>query len=325
MSDILIPDTEELTVIDDSRSPDSQAKPSNPKGFMLTVVQGSNLDFGKIFNFSCENIRIGRDRDNTIQLDDRKVSKQHCEIKSILTDEIEQFFIKDLDSTNGTYVNGEFVRQRMLATGDKILIGETVLRFNYNDEIEEEYHARLFSYAAIDSLTGLYNRRYILNELENQYKIARRNKRIFSIVLIDIDDFKQINDTYGHPAGDEYLKHIAFNINHTLREQDICGRLGGEEFMVILPETDIEGAFQLGNRIRIRIENNQLDLQGNKLKATVSAGVSQYEIEDSRCTEFKETEITPGHEQMLKRADVALYDAKRTGKNKVIKSPLRCI
>jgi two-component system, cell cycle response regulator len=308
MSEIKLPDTEELTVVDKAKVFFGKKDQKNPLNFMLTVVQGSDIDFGKIYSFDSETTRIGRHRNNSIQVDDRKVSKQHCEISVIKTNDIEQFIIKDLDSTNGTYVNGDLVRQRILATSDKIAIGETIFRFNCNDEIEEEYHSKLFSFAATDSLTGLYNRRYILNELDNQFKIAKRNERSFSIVIIDIDDFKQINDTYGHTAGDEFLKHTSFCINHTLREQDICGRVGGEEFLVILPETDVDGAFQLANRIRLRIQNSEIVYQDIRIKATVSAGVSQYEANIDNA------------QVLFEIADIALYKAKGLGKNNVFKA-----
>ena len=315
------PDTEEMTVVDKTKAALHRRK-NKPKlnviNIMLTVVQGSEMDFGKTYNFSQHFIRIGRDKKNTIQLDDLKVSKQHCEISVIKTDDLEQIVIKDLGSTNGTYVNNELIRQRILSSGDKITIGETVFRFNYNDEIEEEYHSKLFNFAAFDALTGVYNRRYILNELEKQRKIAKRNDRVFSIVVIDIDDFKHVNDTFGHHAGDEYLKQVAFIIRHSLREQDISGRLGGEEFLILLPETNLDGAFHLANRIRKRIEETELIYQNNTINATISAGVSQYKLgtTDAVASTISSTD------QLFQQADEALYRAKNSGKNKVVKAEI---
>ena len=93
---------------------------------------------------------------------------------------------------------------------------------------------------------------------------------MFSVVVIDIDDFKQVNDAYGHPAGDAYLKKFSLVINHSLREQDIPGRVGGEEFLIILPETDIKGAVRLANRIREKIQKTQLIYEGNTIKTTIT-------------------------------------------------------
>ncbi len=317
-------DTEEMTLVDRTKAPLNRKRTKTALNIMLTVVQGSEMDFGKTYHFSQHAIRIGRDKRNTIQLDDLKVSKHHCEISTIKTAGMEQIVVKDLGSTNGTYVNNELTRQRILSSGDKITVGETIFRFNYNDEVEEEYHSKLFNFAAVDALTGLYNRRYIRNELEKQRKIARRNGRVFSIVVIDIDDFKRINDTFGHHAGDEYLKQVAFIIGHSLREQDISGRLGGEEFLIILPETNLEGAFHLANRIRKRIEETELIYQNNTINATISAGISQYKP--------GVTEAAPGTagavssagstDQLFKLADEALYRAKNSGKNTVVKAKI---
>ncbi|MGD2092764.1 MAG: GGDEF domain-containing protein [Candidatus Aminicenantes bacterium] len=305
-------DTDEMTVIDRRKAALAKKKQKTKLNIMLTVIQGNETDFGKTYSLTQDCIRIGRDqkKENSevnIALNDLKISKVHCEISAIKTDDLEQIVIKDMGSTNGTYVNGEMIRQRILTSGDKITIGETILRFSYNDEIEEEYHSRLFTFAATDALTGLYNRRYILNELENQHKIAKRNERIFSLVIFDIDDFKRVNDTFGHPAGDAFLKKFALVINHSLREQDIPGRVGGEEFLIILPETAIEGAFHLANRIRERIQNTKLIYDGNAIKTTISAGVSQYELDIDSQTLFR-------------LADHALYKAKQSGKNLVVKA-----
>jgi diguanylate cyclase (GGDEF)-like protein len=224
---------------------------------------------------------------------------------------LEPVIIRDLTSTNGTYVNGILISQNILKTGDKIEVGETVLRFSYNDEIEEQYHAKLFTFASTDSLTGMYNKRYILNEMENQIKIVRRNQRLFSIVMLDIDDFKNINDSHGHLAGDDYLKKVAQTIVDSLREQDTASRFGGEEFLILLPETTLEGAQKLAERIRQKIENMELDFQGNIIRSTISAGVSQFSLEFSDAENF------------IRSADIALYRSKSEGKNRVTIAEIR--
>lgn len=305
----IIKDTEEMTIMDPGKRrrgkiPAVDGEPGFSTGF--TVIHGSEVDFGKHFNFSQSPIYIGRDKTNSICLEDEKVSKVHCEVSFIQNRDLEQVIIKDLDSTNGTYVNGELIKQAVLKSGDKIDIGDTVLRFNYNDDLEEQYHSKLFTFAATDALTGLYNRRYTINELDNQTKIARRNNRIFSLIIIDIDDFKQINDAHGHLAGDDYLKKFAFVLNRALREQDTCGRIGGEEFLVILPETTLEGAINLASRIREQIEKTELIMQGRVIKTTISAGISQF---DRHAFEGRE---------ILKMADMALQKAKRSGKNAIV-------
>jgi len=297
----------EKTVVDikDSRTSKNSFK-SGPT-LVLTVIQGKEMDFGKSFNFSKSNILIGRNKNNDIGIDDVKISKIHCEIRVIKNTNIEQILIRDLNSTNGTYVNGERIDQRPVISGDKIGVGDTVLRLGYNDDIEKEYHTKLFEFAAKDSLTGLYNKRYIVNELENHSRIAKRNNRVFSLAIFDIDNFKEINDTHGHLAGDEYLKAIALIFNKVLRGQDIAGRIGGEEFLIILPETNLDGAFKLANRLRKKVEELKIDFHGDQISTTISGGVSQFEEKISNA------------ELLLKVADKALYEVKKSGKNKIIR------
>jgi two-component system, cell cycle response regulator len=276
---------------------------------ILTIIGGNEIDFGKHFLLEKNKILLGRDEGNDIAINDEKVSKVHCEITVIKSSQgLEQILVKDLDSTNSTFVNNELIDQITLHAGDKIQIGDTVLRLSYNDELEKEYHAKLFNYAVRDTFTGLYNKRFIINELENISRIARRSNRVFSIIMIDIDDFKQINDLYGHISGDEYLKSIAELFTQSLREQDIAGRIGGEEFLIILPETSIDGAFQLAVRIRKNVKDYVLNYLNYKIRTTISAGVCQYEntIKDVN--------------ELLDIADQALYEAKRSGKNNVMQA-----
>jgi diguanylate cyclase (GGDEF)-like protein len=274
---------------------------------VLTVMVGKESDFGKNLISPKEKITIGRDKKCDFVLTDERVSKVHCELNLMVTDEFEQIILKDLDSTNGTYVNGASIKQKILMPGDKIELGETVLRFNYHDEIEEKYHSKLFNFASKDSLTGMYNKRYVMNELQKHINMAKRNNRIFSLVMIDIDNFKKINDTYGHVTGDEFLKKVAFTIDLNLRQQDVSGRFGGEEFLIILPETTIEGAFNLAKRIRKKIADTEILHKGKTIKGTISIGVSQFDIK------------SPDLKTLLKSADNALYMAKQAGKNKVVK------
>lgn len=277
---------------------------------ILTIIDGSEIDFGKHFLLEKAKTSIGREPKNEIALSDEKISKVHCEISVSKNDQgNEIFFIRDLDSTNGTYVNGEWAAQASLNAGDKIQIGDTVLRLSYNDEVEKEYHSKIFNFAVRDMATGLYNKRYIINELENYMRIARRSGRAFSIILIDIDDFKHINDRYGHLSGDKYLIQMANLVMNSLREQDIAGRIGGEEFLAILPETDGNGAFQLAVRIKNVVENFTLSHLQFKIRTTISAGVCQYEncVHDVK--------------DLIDMADRALYAAKKSGKNNVLQAP----
>lgn len=272
---------------------------------IFTVIEGSEIDFGKVYNFNKNSVEIGRGKSNDIVVNDEKISRKHCRISVIDTGDREQIVIEDLGSTNGTLVNDESISKEVLKTGDKIGLGSTIIRFSYSDLIEEQYRSRLYNLATIDALTGLYNKRFIMSKLESQNRIAKRNQRVYSLVLIDIDNFKLINDRYGHPAGDEYLKMFARVVNHVLREQDIGGRFGGEEFIIILPETEQEGALSLTERIRNEIEESKLVYKKNVIQSTISAGVAQFPLHGNEVT------------QLIKKVDEAMYQAKIKGKNRI--------
>ncbi len=269
----------------------------------LTIIDGLESSFGKIYSFFKNKIKLGREESNDLALNDIKISKFHCEINIKPEKNNLYIEIEDLNSTNGTYLNGKLIGKTFLTSGDKIEIGDITFRFTVNDDVEDKYHSKLFSFATIDALTGLYNKRFIKSELENQIKIAKRNKRQLSLMIIDIDDFKKLNDTYGHIAGDEFLKKTAFHLNRSLREQDSAGRFGGEEFLILVPETDIDGAVILAERIREEIFNTELIFKKKKIKTTISIGVSEYngELPD----------------ELIHNADKELYKAKASGKNRI--------
>jgi len=273
--------------------------------FFLTIISGNGRDFGKVYKFSNE-ITIGRDSGNDIIIHDEQVSKKHCLLKPESLGGNYVVKLIDLNSTNGVFLNGERVFSSILNSGSKIEIGDTILRFNLNDEIEEKFQAKIFSYATLDHLTGLYNKRFILEELESQCKISRRNNRVFSIVLIDIDDLKGLNDKFGHIAADEYIKVFAKEVKNNLRSQDIAGRYGGDELLILLPETSIDGALKLMSRMKKSIENLIVDFRGYQLKATFCAGIAQFILHARDGI------------SLIDIADKALYEAKKSGKNAII-------
>ena len=167
-----------------------------------------------------------------------------------------------------------------------------------NDEKMQEKIKRL---SEEDYLTKLYNRRKIHEIIETEIVRTRRYNSPFAVLLFDIDDFKKINDTFGHNTGDRVLVQFSCIIGLTARESDIAGRWGGEEFLVICPETSIDGAISLAEKLRKNIDNNKFEDAGN---ITASIGVAGIQHGDNV-------------QSLIHRADKALYSAKKAGKNRV--------
>ena len=160
--------------------------------------------------------------------------------------------------------------------------------------------------ASVDPLTLLYNRRYFTTSSEQILQISKRNKTPLSMIMLDIDDFKHINDAYGHQSGDEVIVFVASVLMEMTRKSDIICRFGGEEFVVLLPETNLEGAFAIGEKIRTSIERQELDLQiKQKVFITISVGVAEFDKEADKSLE-----------DIIKKADSAMYEAKGSGKNR---------
>jgi two-component system cell cycle response regulator len=158
----------------------------------------------------------------------------------------------------------------------------------------------------IDPLTGLYNRRYLESHMRTLFAEAQRSGRAFSVLLADIDHFKHVNDAYGHDAGDAVLKEFSSRLRHNTRSVDLACRMGGEEFMLVMPETDLARAYQVGERLRTCVAAQAFEIGERRIGVTASVGLATLEhLEETTETVFK-------------RADNALYAAKRRGRNRVV-------
>ena len=155
-----------------------------------------------------------------------------------------------------------------------------------------------------DELTGVYNRRHVMELLDYEKNRSSRGDGIFCLAMLDIDHFKNVNDMYGHLAGDAVLRTVATMIDKTMRNTEFCGRYGGEEFLIILTQTDIKGALIFAERVRANIENILFPDLGSDFKVTVTIGLSEYRIREAV-------------EKIISRADEALYRAKKGGRNRV--------
>ena len=168
-------------------------------------------------------------------------------------------------------------------------------------------YAEILKHATLDALTGFYNRRQLEERIKQETSSAKRQHRNLCGIMIDIDYFKKVNDTYGHATGDLVLKTVAREIKHQLRDYDIAGRYGGEEFVILLPFTKIEEAQMVAERLRKAVEDKKIDISGlnpeyKNFGVTISLGVAEYKDENN----------------FIENADKALYKAKETGRNRVI-------
>ncbi|EWH10119.1 response regulator receiver protein [Catenovulum agarivorans DS-2] len=183
---------------------------------------------------------------------------------------------------------------------------ELRVRLKVGERIIEQ-EKRLEFYANKDSLTGAWNRRMILNHLKEEWERATRDKSLLGVVLFDLDFFKNINDSYGHQIGDDALKVFCSIIQGNIRPYDKLGRYGGEEFLLILPNSDDVKAFQIAERCRKQIEKLKMPISGhNPITITASAGVAV-------CDAGK-----PSIHELFKQCDVALYQAKQQGRNQIV-------
>ncbi|HDS16038.1 MAG TPA: GGDEF domain-containing protein [Proteobacteria bacterium] len=166
---------------------------------------------------------------------------------------------------------------------------------------------KLETLAAIDELTGLLNRRYGMKRLYEEFEGSHRHQQILSVAMFDIDDFKQINDVYGHQAGDQVLREFADIIKEEIRVSEFALRYGGEEFMVVTPGASSNNCHRIMERLRRKVESLEVKFQKHNLKFTFSAGVAAYP-----------EGMISNQPLLIQAADAALYQAKRQGKNKVV-------
>ncbi len=270
---------------------------------VLITLGGPSI--GKEYVIEKDHTIIGRGDNCDIQILDRMMSRTHCQIvKSKDKKGNERYYIFDLDSTNGTFVNNNKVNKRLLKNEDKILMGNTILQFLHRDRVEISYQDKIYSRATTDDLTGLHNRQHFLEELEKELYRARRYQRELSILMIDIDHFKDINDTYGHAVGDKVLKELGKILIKKLRKHDIACRYGGEEFVVALPETASNEAHFVAEKLRKYIESYKFS-DNDEMKVMVSIGVASF------------TKKINSVDTLIIHADQALYRSKAAGRNMV--------
>ena len=267
----------------------------------LIVLSGPRI--GEMLEVT-NGLTIGRASEAGFPVDDEGVSRIHIRLNVGGGGSVS---VTDMGSRNGMYVNGLRVETSDLHDGDKILIGTTtILKFSYADKIDETYQQQMYNSALRDSLTGLYNRRYFLGQLEAELSYAQRHLTPLSLVMIDIDHFKTVNDTYGHPSGDKVLAAFARLLRDAVRTEDLTARYGGEEFVLVCRGLPLSIAVLVADRLRLMVENTPLVPAPPEIRITISAGVAS-----------APHPLIAEPQDLIKVADDALYEAKRLGRNRV--------
>jgi two-component system, cell cycle response regulator len=270
------------------------------RAYLLVVA--SALDSGKLIRLDRTRVLIGRAPDADVQIQDSSISRHHVVLR--LSDGHAE--IEDLGSKNGTFVHGERVEASRVEDGDKFQLGSTVvLKLTWQDDQDEAMQQTLYDSATRDPLTGIYNKRYLLEMLQKDVAYCNRHQVPLTVVFADVDHFKQVNDTFGHAAGDAVLKRVAEIMESSVRREDTVARFGGEEFALMLRDCDGDAGFAFAERVRRRIAESDIVWGEEHIPVTISLGVAQLR-----------REMVDGQE-LLTAADRNLYRAKRAGRNRV--------
>jgi len=272
----------------------------------LVVLKGAEI--GRNYRLRRGPMIIGRGFGAEIRVSDDLVSREHARI-DFAWDPAKQsgtYHLVDLGSTNHTYVNNALVESAELREGNKIQVGDTVLKFLLLDDIEAKFHEEIRNRISFDQLTGLLTKESLYLALEMELKRCLRYELPLTILMMDLDRFKSVNDTHGHLMGSHVLAEVGRLIRESIRGNDVAARYGGEEFVAYLSETAPPGALQAAERVRKAIEANAFALDGTTIRVTISIGISS-------CPEHGRD-----IQALVGRADRALYRAKQGGRNRVV-------
>jgi diguanylate cyclase (GGDEF)-like protein len=277
------------------------APAENSEDCLVIIFSAAPTDLGRRHVLK-RRLTIGRGQNNDIILQSDTVSRQHASIECQGRDIV----VTDLGSTNGTFVNEDPARldQARLECGDRLRIGDTIFKYLSGKDIEAQYHLVISQMAMTDGLTNLCNRQRLDALLDEEVRRAQRYRRDLSLLMLDIDHFKRINDVYGHSAGDRVLIRVAASMSERLRPSDKLGRYGGEEFCAICPETPLSRASQIAESLRSTVAEQRLIVDNQSLTVSVSIGAAQWNPEMQGS-------------DLYRAADQMLYRAKSLGRNRV--------
>lgn len=270
----------------------------------LLMISGEFL--GRSYTISHDEFMMGRISSCDLQIEEDLVSRHHCKI---ITKEGQSELV-DLASTNGTLLNGRRVDRAFLKEGDQIQVGaSSILKYHLRSEVESKFLSELYEAATKDFLTNVYNKKFFMDRLQTEFAYTRRHEGNLSVIVLDIDHFKKVNDTYGHLLGDMALQKVGHHLAHHTRKDDLVARFGGEEFVVLMRDCDLKQAKNLAENLRKGISEISIQDNQHTFKITVSIGVANLSRQNqAQLVRF---------EKLIQRADENLYRAKTAGRNRV--------
>lgn len=278
-------------------------KQQDQQKFYLIIIDGD--DVGKIYPLDKKTITIGRSEESDIQLTDFSCSREQAIIEF---NDNNKPVLKDLDSTNGTFVNGSKITEVNIEDGDKILLGfSSVFKFAIQDSLEAKFHMNFYESSVNDHLTGAFNKKYFLDILSKEFSYFLRHHTSLGLLMLDIDFFKKVNDTYGHIVGDIVLKEVVKRIKNDLRNEDVLCRYGGDEFAVIFRDFKSDFVKITAERIRLFFDGRPINCKDHKVNISVSIGTATIDNEN-----------IAKPEDMIELADANLYKAKHSGGNCIV-------
>ncbi len=292
-------DWDETTSVALAPEPERE-RPERDRAYLI-VLAGSGV--GEMHKLGGESV-LGRGREAQLRFLDDGISRMHCRVYR----DGDRLVVEDCGSRNGTFCNGESIAgPHELRDGDKIQIGRTtILKFTYHDHLDESFQRQMYDSALRDSLTKAYNKRYFDERLSSEFRFSHRHGETLSLLLLDLDHFKPINDQLGHLAGDHALVELARRVQRIIRNEDVFARYGGEEFAIISRAIPSQQALRFGERVRAEIESMEVRYRGHAIPLTASVGVAT----------FPHPHIERAG-QLVEAADRALYAAKNAGRNTV--------
>ena len=296
-------DTTPVSAEDTTAITHRRTAPSDEGESCLVIIYGPDL--GRRIPLDPGDTVIGRGSDTDLLLDSPSVSRRHCRLHC---PDAGAPSVSDLGSTNGTLLNDRELLpgdEPSLRSGDLVQVGSVIFKYLSGGHVEALYHEEIYRTMIIDGLTQVANRRYLMDFLDRETARCQRHGGPLALVMIDVDNFKDVNDSFGHLAGDQVLRRLAGVIRDRTRREECVARYGGEEFAIVLPETELDGAVAFAERIRGAIEHEPFEASGEGIEATVSAGVAVW------------TEGMTACEDLIETADSRLYRAKAEGRNRV--------